>query len=183
MANADQISGKPLKKGEKKKLNPETKMASSFGVAERIKLAIKTYKDAVERRTRLHGENSSQVARSLRDLGELYLDERRLDEAEEVVKRALEIRAASATLPKDDDDDAARGVRRDAAMSRKVLGRIYEQRGDIEAARSIRATGLELGQVICGHESVRVTSQLANQYYLCMKWFEHVVDLVTLKVR
>lgn len=138
-------------------------MASSFGVAARINLAITTYKNAIERRTRLHGENSSQVARSLLDLGELYLDERRLDEAEEVLKRALNIRAASAALPRDDENDAFRGARRDAAISRKMLGRVYELRGDIEAARSIRATGLEVGQVICDNESVRTTPKLANR--------------------
>lgn len=128
-----------------------------------IKLAIEVHKSAIERRTRVHGENSLKVARSFQDLGEMHFNqEGRLDEAEEALKRALQIRAALATLPRDDEDDSAHDVRRDAARSRDMLGRVYERRGDIEAARSVRRAGLELSQVICGNSRVTTRPQIPS---------------------
>lgn len=146
----------------KKKFDTETTVPINLQLTGRIEEAIATYKRAIERRTRDHGKTSSEVARSRSDLGELYLDEGRFGEAEEELWNALEIRVAQAILTGDDEDDAAFQVRRDAAISHDLLGRLFEKRSDIAAARRIRTSGLELGQAICGNPLVTTSPQLRN---------------------
>lgn len=127
---------------------------SNGQVTGRIEHGIAVYKQLLESKTREYGEDSLQVARTLHDLGEILLGENRLAEAEHYLLRALRNRAAAATLPgdEDDEDDAAFKVRRDAAVTRDTLGRVYEQRNDFEAARGIRSQGLDKRQLMCGNQ-------------------------------
>lgn len=156
MADVDQI------------LDRENAEAWNHEMNGRMDLAIPLYQGLIEKRKRVYGENSLHVAKSCQELGEAYVDEGSFDEAEPVLQRALEIRAASATLPGDDEDDAAYDKRRDAAITRDTLGRVYEQRGDLESARAIRRAGLELGQIVCGYEWVTTRPQLRNLLaYIC----------------
>lgn len=163
MASANQNPETSSEDGMKKKFDTENTLPINLQMTGRIEEAIATYKRAIKRRTRDHGKTSLEVARSLSDLGELYLDEGRFGEAEEELWNALMIRAAHVTLPEDDEDDEAFKVRRDASISHDLLGRLYEKRGDIATARRIRTTGLEeLGQAICGNPLVTTSPQLRN---------------------
>lgn len=118
--------------------------------------ALNAYNAAVERKTRDYGGDSLQLAMTLQELGPLYLKLGRLAEAEDCLLRALSTWAGAATVPGDNDneDTADFYPRKDAAVTRAALGRVYEHRGDFEAARGIRLQGLDLGQFICGYEFV-----------------------------
>lgn len=128
--------------------------------------AITVFRNAVDWKTREYGENSLQVAESLHDLGELLLEEERPDEAVEPLQRALNIRAASAALPDDDENEAGQAVRSDTAITRFLIGRLYEQRGDYKAAREIRRAGRDLGQVVCDYKEVTARPQLCCRQLL-----------------
>lgn len=161
MANSGQ-SPEGYSKEEMTKFETENNMPVYLQAAGQTEKAVAYYKRTIERRTQDYGETSFEVGMALHDLGELYLDVGRLRKAEDVLWSALEIRAALATLPRDDEDDVAFEVRRRAAISRDVLGRVYERRGDIDGARRIRTAGLELGQASCGNCQVTTRPQLCN---------------------
>lgn len=137
-------------------LEPADEYAFRLEQAGRHERALAVYNAAVKRKTRERGEDSLQVAMTLQELGYLYLDLDRLAEAEDCLLRALKSRAGAATVPGDGDkeDTAEFYVRKDAAITRETLGRVYERRGDFEAARGIRRAGLGLDQSICGNPGV-----------------------------
>ncbi|KAJ8455221.1 hypothetical protein ONZ51_g12564 [Trametes cubensis] len=83
------------------------------------------------------GPGHVTTAVSCNGLGELYLKMGRLDQAEHYLNRALRVRVSN-------------GPAADLAVTRDNLGRLYEMKGDLKAARDIREQGAP-DNISCGH--------------------------------
>lgn len=103
--------------------------------------AEKKYLRALDLKLNHIGEKAITTALSHNALGELYIAMNRLDEAESHLQLAIEVRNAD-------------GPTFDAAASRENLAIVYEMRGDLVAAKSIRKS---TGMYACGSYDVRLT--------------------------
>ncbi|KAI0669871.1 hypothetical protein C8Q78DRAFT_976432 [Trametes maxima] len=84
------------------------------------------------------GPNHFTTAVSYNGLGELYLKTERLEQAEDYLKKALRVRRES-------------GPKADLAVTRDNLGRLYETKGDLRAAREIRCEGVADSNIACSN--------------------------------
>ncbi|KAF8168108.1 hypothetical protein B0H34DRAFT_684248 [Crassisporium funariophilum] len=106
-------------------LNNEAHLAEQKGdlaTAERLHLQAIAVKEAGL------GVNTVTTALSYNALGELYLQMKKLDEAEKYLKKAVAIRNKQ-------------GPAFDGAVSREYLAELYELRGDLEKAKEVRLSG------------------------------------------
>ncbi|KAI7787802.1 hypothetical protein LA080_014174 [Diaporthe eres] len=165
MANAHQNPGNSSEEEKESSIEAKEQLAYELDRNEDTEGAITTYKEIIEMKTREYGEDSLQVAKTLQELGETYVEKGRLDEAQEVLQRVLGIRAASATLPGNDEDQAEYDKRRDAAITRDILGRVYEQRGDIETARAPSQCDDD-GELL-NRETYKTCSRCRAVFYCC----------------
>ncbi|KAI0651881.1 hypothetical protein C8Q79DRAFT_935262 [Trametes meyenii] len=78
------------------------------------------------------------TAVSYNGLGELYLKMERLEQAEEYLNKALRVRRRSGPKP-------------DLAVTRDNLGKLYEMKGDLKAARDIRMEGVPDNNIACSN--------------------------------
>ncbi|KAI0068207.1 hypothetical protein BV25DRAFT_1987024 [Artomyces pyxidatus] len=102
-----------------------------FAAAERL------YLRAIEIRNEAFGPGNSYVAINQNSLGELYIKINRLDDAEAMLNQAMAIRTVT-------------GPPFDAAVTRDNLARVFEMRGNLDAAREMRLRGSP-DQIACGH--------------------------------
>ncbi|PIL24387.1 hypothetical protein GSI_14140 [Ganoderma sinense ZZ0214-1] len=83
------------------------------------------------------GPDHYTTATAYDSLGELYLKTGQLDNAEEYLNKALRAREHS-------------GFKSELATTRDHLGRLFEMKGDLKAAREIRLKGLP-DNIACGN--------------------------------
>ncbi|KAJ0118383.1 hypothetical protein J7T55_009166 [Diaporthe amygdali] len=161
MADPEETSDKPSREALEKKYQAEDNVGYNLERYGQFTLAIISYKRTLEGKTRDYGEDSTQVALTAHNLGETYLKAKRLDEAKECLEKALRIRSAHHLSQNSSQgtEDAIQSARKDAALSRDTLGRLYEECGDFEAAKDIRRAGLDAGQILCGSERVMAGPQ------------------------
>lgn len=86
------------------------------------------------------GTDDVTTALSYNGLGELYLTMQRLDKAEEYLNKALRVREHA-------------GPRSDLAVTRDNLGRLFEMKGDLQAAEEMRLRGAP-DNVACSNYNV-----------------------------
>lgn len=98
---------------------------------------------AIEIRNQAYGPDNTYVAINQNSLGELYLKQGRLDEAEPILLEALDAR------------ENRLGNDFDAAVTRENLAQLYEVRGDGPAAKAMRARGFP-NNIACGNYKVRI---------------------------
>ncbi|KAH9898374.1 hypothetical protein C8Q73DRAFT_640977 [Cubamyces lactineus] len=95
------------------------------------------------------GPDHITTAVSCNGLGELYLKMGRLDQAEHYLDRALRVRISN-------------GPAADLAVTRDNLGRLYEMKGDLKAAREIREQGAP-DNISCGnYDCPKMSNKLSN---------------------
>ena len=107
--------------------------------------AEQRYRRAIEIRNQAYGPGNTYVAINQNSLGELYLKQGRLDEAEELLLEALDTR------------ENRLGNSFDAAVTRENLAQLYEARGDGPKAKEMRARGFP-NNIACGNYKVRIHS-------------------------
>lgn len=117
--------------GEAPQLTPESLEYIQRG--DKISCNEQQYKAAIATREFLLGPSDPATAKCYNGLGDLYIKLGRLEEAEEYLSRALQVRSSGPLF--------------DAAVTRDNLGCIYEMKGDIQKAREMRITD---EHVICG---------------------------------
>ncbi|KAI0309168.1 hypothetical protein OF83DRAFT_1179943 [Amylostereum chailletii] len=93
---------------------------------------------AIEIRNQAFGAGNNYVAINQNSLGEIYIKMGRLDEAESVLKSALETRTRM--------NNAF-----DAGVTRENLAQLYEARGDAKAAHEMRMRGSPKS-LVCGNQ-------------------------------
>jgi serine/threonine-protein kinase len=110
---------------------------------------------ALDGRRRLHGEDHPDVARSMVALGLLRVDQGRLDDAEQMIRRAREI--ARTHLPRNHTS---------AVRAMTALGRALYEKGDYAGAIAVLDSALAVERG--GPPSVELSEslgELANAYY------------------
>ncbi|KAI1788364.1 hypothetical protein LXA43DRAFT_1025509 [Ganoderma leucocontextum] len=95
------------------------------------------YLEAIRAKEAGFGPDHYTTGTSYDCLGELYLKMERIDKAEEYLKKALRAREHS-------------GFSSDLAMTREHLGKLFEMKGDLQAAQEIRLKGLP-DNIACGN--------------------------------
>ena len=105
--------------------------------------AEQRYLRAIEIRNQAFGPGNNYVAINQNSLGELYLKQGRLDEAEELLLEALDTR------------EKRLGNSFDAAVTRENLAQLYEARGDGPKAKEMRGRGFP-NNIACGNYKVRI---------------------------
>ncbi len=98
------------------------------------------YLEAIRAKEAGFGPDHYTTATSYDSLGELYLKTGQVDKAEEYLNKALRAR--------EDSDFSS-----DLAMTRDSLGKLFEMKGDLQAARDIRLKGLP-DNIACGNSNV-----------------------------
>ncbi|KAG8895750.1 hypothetical protein FRC01_012208 [Tulasnella sp. 417] len=124
--------------------------AGDYAGAERL------HKQALEIKINSTGPNSIQTALSYNALGEAQLKLAKLDEAEESLSRAVEIREAGGP-----------GAAFDAAVSRENLGQVYEAKGLWDQARQVRTRMLD--QMACGNYKCPLQMLTSERLLQCAK--------------
>ncbi|VDB99656.1 unnamed protein product [Peniophora sp. CBMAI 1063] len=109
---------------------------------------------AIEIRNQAYGPGNNYVAVNLNSLGELYLKQGRLDEAEPILLEALDAR----------ENRLGNGF--DAAVTRENLAQLYEARGDGPKAKEIRARGFP-NNIACGNYRCPALALTAKQVRRC----------------
>ncbi|VDB99655.1 unnamed protein product [Peniophora sp. CBMAI 1063] len=102
--------------------------------------AEQCYLEAIRIRDQLWGVGSTQAALNQNALGEMYVEMARLDDAEHMFQRVLDVY----------NQDEALRKHFDAAVVRESLAQVYEARGDGPEARRTRARGLP-HSLACGN--------------------------------
>ena len=108
---------------------------------------------AIEIRNQAFGPGNNYVAINLNSLGELYLKQGRLDDAESVLLEAFDAR------------ENRLGNDFDAAVTRENLAQLYEARGDGCAAKDMRTRGFT-NDIACGNYKVRAERYGFGSYVL-----------------
>ncbi|KAH8165738.1 hypothetical protein CIB48_g2528 [Xylaria polymorpha] len=103
--------------------------------------SISLHREALEMKLRAYPESSIQVAITYNGLGEAFLRAGRLEEADEVLHKALIIRERD-------------GPDLDAAATRENIGALREAQGRFPEARDVRLRGAEEGHMLCSNEHV-----------------------------
>ena len=91
------------------------------------------------------------TAVSYNGLGEVYLKMNQLDKAEEYLNKALRIREKS-------------GPQTDLAGTRDNLARLFEVRGNLDAAEEMRRRGAPNNNIACGNIYVSKVASLAMRF-------------------
>lgn len=107
------------------------------------------YKQALELRLKNISDPCvppQSIALSQNALGELYLSMGRLDEAEKLLHSAASYRELHEDY--------------DRAYTRDNLGRLYEMKGDMKAAREWRSKGAAKNEMMCSYEECQKTRSL-----------------------
>ena len=122
--------------------------------------AERLHLEAIEVKEEGLGVDHFTTAVSYNGLGELYLKANKLDKAEEYLNKALYARERS-------------GPRADLAVTRDNLAKLFEKKGDLEAAGRIRRDGAP-DNIACGNYDVSVLmasslSRRASTTYLAVK--------------
>ena len=112
--------------------------------------AIALHKKALAIKLRVYGEESVQAAVSFNSMGESYIKAGRLDDAEEVLQKALYVRDSKVW------GGLEMGPREDAAATRDNLAQVLEARGRFDEARALRLKGAERGETMCGNVDVSI---------------------------
>ncbi|KAI0825107.1 hypothetical protein BC628DRAFT_1489036 [Trametes gibbosa] len=84
-------------------------------------------------------------------LGELYLKTEQLDKAGEYLNKALRVGTQSGPKP-------------DLAVTHDNIGRLFEMRGDLKAAREVRLQGSP-NNIACGHYAEGRCGKLSNSLH------------------
>ncbi|KAG8944110.1 hypothetical protein FRC04_002148 [Tulasnella sp. 424] len=100
--------------------------------------AEQLYKQVLEIKINAGGSKSVHAAISYNALGETQLELGKLEQAEENLSRAVEIR-----------ENDGQGSAFDAAVSRENLARVYEVKGLWDQARQVRTKNFS--QMVCSH--------------------------------
>ncbi|KAH9849734.1 hypothetical protein C2E23DRAFT_838269 [Lenzites betulinus] len=100
------------------------------------------------------GTDHFTTAVSYNGLGELYLKTAQLDKAEDYLNKALRVRTQS-------------GPKSDLAVTRDNLGRLFEMKGDLKAARRIRLQGSPDNNIACGNYECAKLSNSLSQLSQC----------------
>ncbi|KZV71338.1 hypothetical protein PENSPDRAFT_751888 [Peniophora sp. CONT] len=109
---------------------------------------------AIEIRNQAYGPGNNYVAINQNSLGELYLKQGRLDDAESVLLEALDAR------------ENRLGNDFDAAVTRESLAQLYEVRGDGPAAKAMRTRGFP-DNIACGNYKCPAQALTARQVRRC----------------
>ncbi|KAF8898753.1 hypothetical protein BD779DRAFT_1485395 [Infundibulicybe gibba] len=133
------------------KLNSEALLAERNGdlaLAERLHLQAIEVKEG--------GPDKASLAISRNALGELYIKLNRLTEAEDNLRKAIDIRSSIASQAYD------------AAVSRENLGQLYELKGMLNEAREIRLVGAP-DKICCGNYNCPGQTFKMDQLLQCGK--------------
>jgi len=107
--------------------------------------AVHLHRQALVIKLQAFGEEAVQTAISFNGLGEDLLQLGQLDEAEEMLGKALHVR----------DDTAFGGLgagpRMDAAVTRENVAQLREAQGRLADAKEMRLRGKGKGEICCGH--------------------------------
>ncbi|KAI0553029.1 hypothetical protein F4679DRAFT_581119 [Xylaria curta] len=121
----------------------------------RLEDSISLHRAALEIKLQAYPESSIQVAITYNGLGEAFLRSGRLDEADEVLQKALVVRERD-------------GPALDAAATRENIGALREAQGRFEDARNVRLRGAKKGHMLCSNEHCPITEMLPrNQLKTC----------------
>ena len=96
---------------------------------------------AIEVKEASLGPGDMTTAVSYNGLGELYLTMQRLDKAEEYLNKALRVREHS-------------GPKSDLSVTRDNLAKLYEMKGNLQAAQEMRLRGKADDNIACGNYNV-----------------------------
>ncbi|KAI1755491.1 hypothetical protein F4782DRAFT_488727 [Xylaria castorea] len=113
----------------------------------RFEESISLHREALELKLRAYPESSIQAAITHNGLGEALLRAGRLDEADEVLQKALAVRERG-------------GPDLDAAATRENIGALREAQGRFGEARDVRLRGAEAGHMLCSDEHCPKTEML-----------------------
>jgi tetratricopeptide (TPR) repeat protein len=134
------------------------------------------YKQALEIRRAVLGEKHPDTARSLNNLGDLYLKQGRYEEAEPLYKQALAIRR-----------EALGEQHLDTATSLGNLAVLYQSRGRYEEAEPLYNQALEIKRAALGEQHPLAATILSNlgEFYRSLGRYEEAEPLSkqALKIR
>ncbi|OSD03411.1 hypothetical protein PYCCODRAFT_214052 [Trametes coccinea BRFM310] len=111
--------------------------------------AERAFLEAIQVKEAGLGADAVSTALSCNSLGELYLKSGRLDQAEHYLNRALSVRIHA-------------GPAADLAVTRDNLGRLYEAKGDLKAAREIREQGAPDNIACSNYNCPRMSNRLSD---------------------
>ncbi|KAI0073139.1 hypothetical protein K474DRAFT_1666980 [Panus rudis PR-1116 ss-1] len=136
------------------RLNNAALFASNSG---NLVQAEHLHKEAIKVKEAGLGNNHTSTAISYNALGEVYIKLKRLDEAEDYLKRALAVRGED-------------GPTLDAAVTRDNLGRVYEMKGDFAKANQIRRRS-DKTKMVCSNYDCPKANELFrfNQLRKCSR--------------
>ncbi|RYC62660.1 hypothetical protein CHU98_g3563 [Xylaria longipes] len=121
----------------------------------RFEESIALHREALEIKLRAYSESSIQAAITYNGLGEAFLRAGRLEEADEVLHKALVVRERD-------------GPNLDAAATRENIGALREAQGRFAEARDVRLRGAEKGHMLCSNEHCSKIGMLPrNQLSTC----------------
>ncbi|KAI1771113.1 hypothetical protein F4818DRAFT_454785 [Hypoxylon cercidicola] len=112
--------------------------ASAANQAGRFDDAVRLHRQALALKLRAYPEDSIQAAITYNGLGEALLNAGRLQEADEALAKALEVREREQT-------------EHDAAATRDNIGALREAQGRFPEAREVRLRGEAKKQILCGN--------------------------------
>ncbi|KAG9219669.1 hypothetical protein CCMSSC00406_0006009 [Pleurotus cornucopiae] len=133
-------------------LNNQALQAERMG---NLQEAERLHLRAVEIKEQGVGPNAVTTALSRNGLGELYLKMGRLDEAEDNLNKALEVRKGA-------------GPAFDAAVTRENLAQLYEVRGNMSAAKEMRLAGAP-NNIACGNYTCQGQSFSVDKLKVCAR--------------
>ena len=140
MTSIDPAVATALGVGKGAELNSQAYLKQCSGD---LKGAERAYLEAIKVREQGLGTGHHLTAISYNGLGELYLTmAQRLDKAEEYLNMALAIRVK-------------KGFPEELAVTRDSLGRLFEMKGDLQAAGDIRRQGGPDNVACSNHSGVR----------------------------
>ncbi|TFK93456.1 hypothetical protein K466DRAFT_537921 [Polyporus arcularius HHB13444] len=116
--------------------------------------AERLHLQAIEVKEASLGTDHVTTALSYNGLGELYLTMQRLDKAEEYLDKALRVREHS-------------GPKSDLAVTRDNLAKLYEMKGDVQAAREMRRRGKADNNIACGNYNCPKLSNSTSSLSQC----------------
>ncbi|KAI0532372.1 hypothetical protein GGR58DRAFT_490551 [Xylaria digitata] len=136
-----------------------TAIYKSNAASQRMKMglyeeSISLHREALTLKLQAYPESSVQVAVTYNGMGEAFLRAGRLDEDDEVLSKALEVRERDGTYM-------------DAATTRENVGALREAQNRFQDARDVRLRGAEKGMVCSNEHCLKTIMVPRSQLSTC----------------